>query len=146
MAERINILFRPHLSERIPAGILATIPVKADTAATKPTPAESAPRCEANKGRTGLFDMVELKMAKSPVMHSNINGLGLMIIRLLGREALYWSGFGSQSVPWMAKLAGVASETGWMPVENEAEILCLSVHNVTASLAPVFPCDSRDTA
>jgi len=34
----------------------------------------------------------------------------------------YWSGFGSLSVSWMAKRAGVASEKGWMPFENERNI------------------------
>jgi hypothetical protein len=32
-----------------------------------------------------------------------------------------WSDFGSPSVTWMFKRAGVASENGWMPFENEAE-------------------------
>jgi hypothetical protein len=40
-------------------------------------------------------------------------------------KAKYWSDFDSPSVTGMFKRAGVASEKGWMPFENEAEMLCL---------------------
>jgi len=49
--------------------MLAIIPVKADTEATIPTSEGFAPRWVAKRGSTGLFDMVELKIAKKPVMH-----------------------------------------------------------------------------
>jgi len=51
----------------MPAGILAMMPVKADTAATIPTPPASAPRWVAKRGSTGLLEIVELKIAKRPV-------------------------------------------------------------------------------
>ena len=57
----------PNLSESIPAGMLAIIPVKADTAATIPT-TDGRPEMCGKSGSTGLFDMVELNMAKSPVV------------------------------------------------------------------------------
>lgn len=46
-----------------------------DTEATKPTPDGFAPRCDVKSGRTGLFYIVELNMAKSPLLQSNMNGL-----------------------------------------------------------------------
>jgi hypothetical protein len=52
----------------MPAGMLAIIPVKAETEATMPTPEGPAPRCVAKSGRTGLFEIVELKIARKPVM------------------------------------------------------------------------------
>lgn len=75
MAEKTNILLRPNLSENIPAGMLAMIPVKADTPAINPTNAGLAPRYEVNNGRTGLFEIVELNMANNPEVQSKINGL-----------------------------------------------------------------------
>jgi hypothetical protein len=44
MTENNNIFFLPILSESNPAGMLAIIPVNAETDAMKPTPARSAPR------------------------------------------------------------------------------------------------------
>jgi hypothetical protein len=55
--------------------MLAMIPVKADTPAIIPTSAGFAPRYEENKGRTGLFEIVELNMANNPEVQSKINGL-----------------------------------------------------------------------
>jgi hypothetical protein len=54
--------------------MLITTPVKADTDAINPTPDGPAPKCAAKIGSTGLFDIVELNMAKSPALHNNING------------------------------------------------------------------------
>ncbi len=79
-AESRSILFRPQRSESNPAGMLATMPVKADMAATSPTPAGSAPRWEAKRGRTGLLEIVELKMASPPVKHRSKNGDKLSFI------------------------------------------------------------------
>jgi hypothetical protein len=68
----------PHLSESIPAGRLAIIPAKAEIAATMPTPEGSAPRWEAKSGSTGLFEIVELKIAKKPVVHNIRKGLNFI--------------------------------------------------------------------
>ena len=51
----MSILLLPNLSERIPAGILATMPVKADTAATVPTFAGSAPRYDVKERQHRAF-------------------------------------------------------------------------------------------
>jgi len=59
----------------MPAGILAMMPVNAETAATMPTPDGAAPRCWAKSGSTGLFDMVELKIARNPVMQRRRKGV-----------------------------------------------------------------------
>ena len=71
------IRFLPNLSEKIPAGILAMIPVNAETPAIIPTPTEVAPRCSAYKGNTGLLEMVELDMATNLSVQSKINGVNL---------------------------------------------------------------------
>ena len=77
IAENTIIRFLPNLSEKIPAGILAMIPVNADTPATIPTPVGVAPRCSVNKGSTGLLEMVELNIANNPEVQSKINGVNL---------------------------------------------------------------------
>jgi len=71
----MSILFLPQRSESIPAGMLAMIPVNADTAATMPTPDGPAPRCCAKSGSTGLFEIVELKIARKPVMQRMAKGV-----------------------------------------------------------------------
>jgi len=70
----ISIRFRPQRSESIPAGMLAIMPVKAETAAMAPTVEGPAPRCDAKSGRTGLFEIVELKIARKPVMQRMVKG------------------------------------------------------------------------
>jgi hypothetical protein len=65
----------PTLSESMPTGTLKRTPVKAETAATVPTVAGLAPRYDAKSGRTGLFAMVELKMADKPAMQSRRKAL-----------------------------------------------------------------------
>lgn len=77
-AENNSIFFLPILSENIPAGMLKITPVNAETAAMNPTPDGSAPKWNANRGRTGLFDIVELKTAKSPVVQSTMKGLNFI--------------------------------------------------------------------
>ena len=57
--DNISIFRLSSLSERMPAGILNTTPVNAETAATNPIPEGSAPRWAANRGSTGLFDIVD---------------------------------------------------------------------------------------
>jgi hypothetical protein len=42
-----------------------------------PTPDGSAPRWAAKSGNTGLFEIVELKIAKKPVMQRNLNGVNI---------------------------------------------------------------------
>ncbi|MBU4320354.1 MAG: hypothetical protein Q8N12_06620 [Thermodesulfovibrionales bacterium] len=59
------MFFLPILSENKPAGMLATMPVNAETAAINPTPDGSAPKWEANRGSTGLLDIVELNRQKA---------------------------------------------------------------------------------
>jgi len=59
------------------SGILAIMPVKADTPAIIPTPVRLAPRYAVNKGRTGLFEIVELNMANNPEVQSNKKGANL---------------------------------------------------------------------
>ena len=73
--EIISILLRPNRSAIKPAGMLNRTPVKADTAAIIPTSAGSAPRWAAKSGSTGLFEIVELKIAKKPVIQRKRNEL-----------------------------------------------------------------------
>lgn len=40
-----------------------------DADATNPSRYSGVPKLSANDGRTGLFDIVELRMAKKPMMH-----------------------------------------------------------------------------
>ena len=58
------------MSEREAAGRLTRIPGIVDAEATKP-PLQSvgAPRLDAKGFRTGFFDIVELRIAKKPIMH-----------------------------------------------------------------------------
>jgi hypothetical protein len=44
IAEKTSILLFPNLSAKIPAGMLVTTPVKADTDAISPMPVGSAPK------------------------------------------------------------------------------------------------------
>src|SRR5512139_2442918 len=73
--DRTSIRLLPKRSARMPAGMLAMTPVKAETEATKPTPEGSAPRWAAKRGSTGLFEIVELKIAKSPAAQSIRKGV-----------------------------------------------------------------------
>ncbi len=82
--EKTSILFLPSLSESKPAGMLAIIPVNAETDAIKPTPEGSAPRWVENRGSTGLLDIVELNMANSPVLQSSIKGLNFVAFLPIG--------------------------------------------------------------
>ena len=75
IAEKTSILLFPNLSAKMPAGMLVTTPVKADTEAINPTPVGPAPKWAVKIGRTGLLDMVELNMAKRPVVQRITKGL-----------------------------------------------------------------------
>jgi hypothetical protein len=54
--------------------MLHTTPVNAETAAITPTAEGPAPRWDAKRGSTGLLEIVELKMAKSPAAQSRTKG------------------------------------------------------------------------
>jgi hypothetical protein len=55
--------------------MLKRIPAQVETEATNPTWEAEAPRWSANRGNTGLFAIVELKIAKNPIAHTIIKGL-----------------------------------------------------------------------
>jgi hypothetical protein len=52
-------------------------PVRVETEAITPTSEGLHSRCAAKRGSTGLFEIVELKLSKSPVPQSRMNGLDL---------------------------------------------------------------------
>jgi len=61
----------PKISEREPAGKLIRIPGIVEATATKPVQKPSGvPRLAANEGKTGFFDIVELRIANTPMMQS----------------------------------------------------------------------------
>ena len=62
----------PTLSDNLPAGRLTRIPGIVDAAATKPNNGSlSGIPIDLAKGfRTGFFDIVELRIAKNPMMHN----------------------------------------------------------------------------
>jgi hypothetical protein len=55
------------ISDNEAAGRLISIPGMVDTEATKPNRSLGVPRLVAYGFRTGLFDMVELKIANNPI-------------------------------------------------------------------------------
>ena len=77
---------RPMISERIPAGRLTTIPTTVDAAAINPTVDMGTSRDRMNSGNTGFFAIVELQMARPPMIQSRMNGdiLSLIIIFRVG--------------------------------------------------------------
>jgi hypothetical protein len=56
------------MSEREPAGKLTSIPGIVEAAATNPSRESGVPRACAKGFSTGFFDMVELRIAKKPMM------------------------------------------------------------------------------
>lgn len=62
--------FRPYTSESEAAGKLTKIPGIVDAEATKPVQFVGVPRLNAKGFRTGFFDIVELRIAKKPIMQS----------------------------------------------------------------------------
>jgi hypothetical protein len=74
--------FFPNRSASIPAGTLKATPAKAETAAIKPMAEGSAPNCLAKSGRTGLLEMVELKIANRPVAQRTRKGPNLIVWNL----------------------------------------------------------------
>jgi len=67
--------FLPKISEREAAGKLMRIPGMVEAEAMKPIHSVGVLRLEAKGLRTGLLDMVELRIAKNPIMQSVKNAL-----------------------------------------------------------------------
>lgn len=61
------------MSEREPAGKLTSMPGIVEAAATNPSKESGVPRVCAKGFSTGFFDIVELRMAKKPMIHSAQN-------------------------------------------------------------------------
>ena len=61
---------RPTKSDKDAAGKLTNIPGIVEAAATKPIKSVGVPRFVAKGFKTGFLDMVELRMAKAPIMQS----------------------------------------------------------------------------
>lgn len=78
-AEQKSIVRLPTLSESMPTGMLKRTPVKEETAAIVPTAAGSAPRYDAKSGRTGLFEIVELKIALKPATQRRRKGESIFL-------------------------------------------------------------------
>ena len=60
----------PIMSESDAAGKLIIIPGIVEAAATMPNKSAGVPRLLANGFKTGLFDIVELRMANAPIVQS----------------------------------------------------------------------------
>jgi len=58
------------MSESDAAGKLIIIPGIVEAAATMPNKSAGVPRLLANGFKTGLFDIVELRMANAPIVQS----------------------------------------------------------------------------
>jgi hypothetical protein len=67
------------ISERVAAGKLIIMPTTVEAAATKPSSWSVMPSELANRGSAGLLDIVELKIARPPIMQSNKKGEILFI-------------------------------------------------------------------
>ena len=60
----------PKMSEREAAGRLMSIPGMVEAEATSPIRLEGVPRLVAKGFRTGFLDIVELRIANAPIVHS----------------------------------------------------------------------------
>jgi len=60
----------PKMSEREAAGRLMSIPGMVEAEATIPISVEGVPRLFAKGFRTGFFDIVELRIANTPITHN----------------------------------------------------------------------------
>jgi hypothetical protein len=69
------------MSESEAAGKLTKIPGIVDAAATTPVQSVGVPRLSEKGLRTGLFDIVELRIAKKPIMQSVKKRLSLAFLR-----------------------------------------------------------------
>jgi hypothetical protein len=56
------------------------IPTTVEEAAIRPIVDSDAPRLLVNRGNTGFFDMVELKIANIPVPHNRMKGENILFI------------------------------------------------------------------
>jgi hypothetical protein len=72
---------RPIISDRIPAGMLTMIPTTVEAAAMNPTVDTGTPIERMNNGSAGFLDIVELKIASPPMIHSRIKGETLILIK-----------------------------------------------------------------
>jgi len=70
MLEASSIFLLPKTSESEPAGRLTNMPGMVEAAATKPVQESGVPRLDAKSFKTGFFDMVELRIANSPIAQS----------------------------------------------------------------------------
>lgn len=61
---------RPKTSERDAAGKLISIPGIVDADAMRPVRSSGVPKLVAKGFKTGFFDIVELRIANSPIMQS----------------------------------------------------------------------------
>lgn len=68
----MSIFFLPKISESEAAGKLIIMPGIVETAAIIPSMSVGVPKLMAKGLRTGFLDMVELRMAKVPIMQSTI--------------------------------------------------------------------------
>jgi hypothetical protein len=66
-------------SESVAAGKLTRIPTMVEAAATNPKVLSGMPKDPANKGKTGLLDIVELNIASPPIRHSSKNGVNFQL-------------------------------------------------------------------
>jgi len=67
--------FLPKMSDREAAGKLIKTPGIVEAAATTPTQSAGVPRLKEKGFKTGLLDIVELRMTKNPIMQSIRNVL-----------------------------------------------------------------------
>lgn len=77
------------MSESEAAGKLTRIPGIVDAAATTPVQSVGVSRLSENGLRTGLFDIVELRMAKKPIIQSvrKTLFLALFMCRFIGKPS-----------------------------------------------------------
>ena len=69
MAANKRTLRLPKTSESEAAGKLTSIPGMVDAEATIPNKLSGVPRLDAKGFKTGFLDMVELRIAKKPIIH-----------------------------------------------------------------------------
>jgi len=82
------------MSESEAAGKLIKIPGMVEAAATKPDQISGVPRLVANKFRTGFLDIVELKIANSPMMQiiRKTLSLAFLVCKAINKPAVIVTG------------------------------------------------------
>ena len=83
---KIITFLLPNRFDSTPEGNPAIMPVMVEAAAISPITDALAPSSFANRGSTGLFDIVDEKMAKKPTAHRRRNGL-------MGKGELFFNEF-----------------------------------------------------